>query len=658
MAASPTPSCVGRIFRADGRWTAPDSSVSVAPGDWLLVLGYDPPTSAATLKVFASRLEAHAAAVVMHAGPSATEAQLAAAAASHAKGILPPLPARTLATFCSEWSSRGHEGGATFSTGVADFKQRTAAALSAARDRARPSIAETVDRAAAARERAAAALAAAQRRAAPKVEMALEQLRERVSHAREKSAPALEKVGARLSALRLSAAERVRTLSAPSERQSTASREGAGAQARVSVEEPAREHAAEAGRASPPPPPAAEGLLIDFDGPEGTGALAPRPVAAAAGSTHGQPELDLLYASAVEPLGPVAPHSSADLVEDALSLLLGQSYAAAAATHQAAGAVATPPPAAVEVDEEAVERAVQLLRSSTTRGISAEGRQLLASLSPLSQGAVWASMWSVESAAAEYDSCLQGARELRATLEYDWDESYRKQHVQLCNDLDVIQEDVPRTFLEQGPQYRASTPEELTEVLEAHVTAEARLGAEGLGYVQGMADVAAFLLQRLPPKQTFTTLRALCGRPICRLIFRLDVDEWLLVSTIFSSLLGVCCPQTFSRLDEFELEPAMYLPEWLMPLWTRSLDPRVVAHVFNLLTLEGDGILIRAALAICAAIEPLLLTATEMPTCRRCLSEAPAGVGLELFCEMLDKCAIGDEALAPLMRPLTRRATC
>ena len=39
----------------------------------------------------------------------------------------------------------------------------------------------------------------------------------------------------------------------------------------------------------------------------------------------------------------------------------------------------------------------------------------------------------------------------------------------------------------------------MSQVLEAHVNAEALLGSDGMGYVQGMADVAAFLLQRQPP---------------------------------------------------------------------------------------------------------------------------------------------------------------
>mmetsp|Transcript_33268 Transcript_33268/g.97873 ORF Transcript_33268/g.97873 Transcript_33268/m.97873 type:complete len:103 (+) Transcript_33268:152-460(+) len=102
----------------------------------------------------------------------------------------------------------------------------------------------------------------------------------------------------------------------------------------------------------------------------------------------------------------------------------------------------------------------------------------------------------------------------------------------------------------------------------------------------------------------------------------------------------------------------MWLPEWLMPLHTRSLDPPVAAHVFHLLSVEGDAILVRAALAICAAIEPLVLTATDMPTCRKHLSEAPAAVGLPLFCEMLERCDVGDEALAPLMRPPKAKPLC
>ena len=118
-------------------------------------------------------------------------------------------------------------------------------------------------------------------------------------------------------------------------------------------------------------------------------------------------------------------------------------------------------------------------------------------------------------------------------------------------------------------------------------------------------------------------------------------------------------PNLAARLAQLDLEPPMYLPEWLMPLWTRSLDPAVAAHVLHLLCIEGEGVLIRAALAVCAAIEPVVLeTAADMPACRRLLSAAPASVGIDLFCEMLERCPVGDDALAPLMRPQKPRPLC
>lgn len=56
-------------------------------------------------------------------------------------------------------------------------------------------------------------------------------------------------------------------------------------------------------------------------------------------------------------------------------------------------------------------------------------------------------------------------------------------------------------------------------MLDAHVYAES-LREDGMGYVQGMADVAAFLLRRMPPPAAFGCLRHLCLLPFVRLLFR------------------------------------------------------------------------------------------------------------------------------------------
>jgi len=289
--------------------------------------------------------------------------------------------------------------------------------------------------------------------------------------------------------------------------------------------------------------------------------------------------------------------------------------------------------------------------------LSTKAVALLRSLCPQFEGALWmealllSGEGDIACIEAKYVSCREQADWLRERRRVDRDGSYRRWNARVYDDLDVIDEDVPRTFIEQGHGYRSSTSVELTEVLEAHVVAEARLGSSGMGYVQGMADVAGYLLQRLAPWQAFGCLRTLCARPLVRMFCRLNVDEWLLISSVFSSLLGLCCPTLFTKLTEWQLEPVMYLPEWLLPLWTRSVRPDVASYIFALLIVEGDDtILIRSALAVCSAIEPQLLKCDDMPSCRKLLSESPSGVSLETFAQMLQHCAVGDDVLAPLMR--------
>eukprot|EP00966_Prymnesium_polylepis_P189884 4400094-Prymnesium_polylepis.1 len=139
----------------------------------------------------------------------------------------------------------------------------------------------------------------------------------------------------------------------------------------------------------------------------------------------------------------------------------------------------------VEEADAAAARALAALRSGDGRGgpLSAEAGALLGALSPRAQGALWAVAWlPAGGCEPEYARCLDAARQLRSTLDYDWDEAYRKQHGRLCSDLDVIGEDVPRTYLEESVPYCRATPDELTAVLEAHVMAEGLLEDQGMGY--------------------------------------------------------------------------------------------------------------------------------------------------------------------------------
>lgn len=174
--------------------------------------------------------------------------------------------------------------------------------------------------------------------------------------------------------------------------------------------------------------------------------------------------------------------------------------------------------------------------------------------------------------------------------------------------------------------------------------------ADGLGYVQGLADAAAFLLKRMPPPAAFGCLQHLSSCPMVRLLLRLDVDEWILLAAVFGSCLSVHAPAACETLSRLELDPPLYLPEWLMPLWTRSLSPDCASHVWNMMVRDDDSTLILAAVAVCAALEAKIVECTDMPSCRAVLSAAPRELSLAQLTDAMARCALSEAELAPLRR--------
>lgn len=62
----------------------------------------------------------------------------------------------------------------------------------------------------------------------------------------------------------------------------------------------------------------------------------------------------------------------------------------------------------------------------------------------------------------------------------------------------------------------------------------------------------------------------------------------------------------YFNFKQHQLSPAHYLPDWLIPLFLDHLDINTCAHVWDVLLLEGDSFLFRAALALLAVLEPRL----------------------------------------------------
>ena len=132
------------------------------------------------------------------------------------------------------------------------------------------------------------------------------------------------------------------------------------------------------------------------------------------------------------------------------------------------------------------------------------------------------------------------------------------------------------------------------------------------------------------------------------LLFRLDALEWHALGELHASLLRTQLPHVASHLERLGMTPAMYLPEWLMPLWTRTLRPEVAALVWVLLITDGDALLLRAALAVLACIAPPLLACDDITDARRLLATAPMAIELPDLVGALEQCVVTEEDLAPL----------
>ncbi|KAI6163883.1 rab-GTPase-TBC domain-containing protein [Pisolithus thermaeus] len=153
---------------------------------------------------------------------------------------------------------------------------------------------------------------------------------------------------------------------------------------------------------------------------------------------------------------------------------------------------------------------------------------------------------------------------------------------------------------EGGPLYQ-----ELKDMLCAWVISRAD---EGLSYTRGASRIAAMILINVPTPQAFVTLRNLLERHCLRAFYggtgtKDDVEAYY---RIFDTLLADSMPKIYFNFKQHQISPAAYLPDWLTPLFLDHLPFEACARLWDVILLEGDSFLFRAALAMLAVLESRL----------------------------------------------------
>ncbi|KAJ7597469.1 rab-GTPase-TBC domain-containing protein [Mycena floridula] len=173
--------------------------------------------------------------------------------------------------------------------------------------------------------------------------------------------------------------------------------------------------------------------------------------------------------------------------------------------------------------------------------------------------------------------------------------------------MTLIEEDIAGTLPalhifhhETGPLYS-----DLKDMLCAWLVARTD---EGLGYKHGAAKLAAMLLINMPVQPAFVVMRNLLERHCLRSFYgsegaKHDVEGYY---RIFDTILADGMPKIYFNFKQHQISPASYLPEWLIPLFINHLPFEACARVWDVILLEGDSFLYRAALGMLAVLEPRL----------------------------------------------------
>eukprot|EP00744_Colponema_vietnamica_P014561 GILI01020380.1.p1 GENE.GILI01020380.1~~GILI01020380.1.p1 ORF type:complete len:520 (-),score=164.70 GILI01020380.1:443-1972(-) len=172
-----------------------------------------------------------------------------------------------------------------------------------------------------------------------------------------------------------------------------------------------------------------------------------------------------------------------------------------------------------------------------------------------------------------------------------------------CNNAEMIGLDLHRTFpklkifQQDGP-----LASHLKEVLETYAYYR-----PDLGYVQGMAYLAAMLLLYMDSYNAFVSIANLLNRPAFIAFFRFDMVLVQVYFKLFERLLDDHVPAVARYFKAIQLTPDMYLVEWLYTLYGRSLPLEVASRVWDCFLLEGEVFMFKTALGLLHYCQPHLL---------------------------------------------------
>ncbi|KAJ1489392.1 rab-GTPase-TBC domain-containing protein, partial [Baffinella frigidus] len=194
--------------------------------------------------------------------------------------------------------------------------------------------------------------------------------------------------------------------------------------------------------------------------------------------------------------------------------------------------------------------------------------------------------------------------------------------------LSCIEQDLPRTGRRQGIVVDS---EKLGRVLRAVAALKPEVGYRQVGSRQGMSYIGALVLSVSEDEtEAFVILGNLLAQRHFPAFLEMRTCEIEKRWRVFEILLGQECPQLACHLDHIQLSPDLIITDWWFTLFTKDFRRGTSARVMDCVLLEGEPLLMRAAVGLCKALEPALI-GKDMEECHTVLGRAGERLSEEAF---------------------------
>lgn len=175
--------------------------------------------------------------------------------------------------------------------------------------------------------------------------------------------------------------------------------------------------------------------------------------------------------------------------------------------------------------------------------------------------------------------------------------------------IDVIEKDLHRQFPfhEMFVSRGGHGQQDLFRVLKAYT-----LYRPEEGYCQAQAPIAAVLLMHMPAEDAFWGLVQICEKYLPG-YYSPGLEAIQLDGEILFALLRRVSPLSYRHLEKHKIDPILYMTEWFMCAFSRTLPWASVLRVWDMFLCDGVKIIFRVGLVL---LKCMLGTREKLKACQ------------------------------------------